>query len=106
MATVNLSFDVPAAHVGPLRAFLDLRHGDALDGMTDEQALEFHVVQATVPGYNRWRRANDTAVTTAKAALESNDAARAVARHADEDTLAGAEAAAGAVTNGGMAGLS
>ncbi len=106
MATMNLSFDVPTAHVAPLRAFLDFRYGDAVDGMTDEQALEFHVVRSTVPGYQQWSRAHVGAVATAKATLETNEATRSTARQADEDAIAGAQATAGDAAISGILGLS
>ena len=106
MATVNLSFDVPAGHVVPLRAFLAFRYGDAVDGMTDEQALEFHVVQSTVPSYQQWRRAHDAPVATVKAVLEANESTRSAARRADEDAVANAQATAGAAAIGGIVGLS
>jgi hypothetical protein len=106
MATVNLSFDVPAGHIATLRAFLDFRYGDAVDGMTDEQALEFHMVKSTVPGYQQWRRAHVGAVATAKATLETNEATRSSARQADGDALASAQAAAGAAASSGIVGLS
>jgi hypothetical protein len=106
MATMNLCFDVPSAHVAPLRAFLDFRYGDALDGMTDEQALEFHLVQSTVPGYERWRRANDARVASAQSTLETNELTRSAARGADEDAVASARAAAGGAASAGIVGLS
>ena len=105
MATVNLSFDVPAAHVTPLRSYVDFLHGNAVSGMTDEQALEYHVVQSTVPGYKAWRRAYDSAVTTAKATLQTNGASRAAALATDQASLATAQAAAESAGNSAMAGL-
>jgi hypothetical protein len=106
MATVNLSFDVPAGHVAPLREFLDFRYGEAVDGMTDAQAFELHVVRSTVPGYQQWRRANVGAVATAKATLNANEATRSAARQADEAAVAVAQATAGGAASDGMAGLS
>ena len=106
MATVNLSFDVPAEHVAPLRAYLDARYGDAIDGMSDTQAFELHVVQSTVPGYKQWRRAFDAAVVSAKATLESNNTTRASASVTDQAALAEAQAAAASNAGGSMTGLS
>ena len=106
MATVTLSFTVPAAHVVPLRQYINARYGSAVSGMTDEQALEFHVMQATVPEYKQWRKASDAPVASAKAALETNDAARATASAADVAALAAAQATAESAAADAMAGLS
>ncbi len=106
MTTVNLSFDVPAAHVAPLRAYLDIRYGEAIDGMTDVQALEYHVVQSTVPGYKNWHRGQDAAVLAAKSSRESNNATRAAAEAADSAALASAQNAAEAAAGGAVTGLS
>jgi hypothetical protein len=106
MATLNLSFNVPATHAVPLRSYLDSRYGAALTGMTDEQALEYHVVQSTVPGYKQWRRAFDAPVTAAKAAIEANDASRASATASDRATLASAQASAESAGDRAMTGLS
>ena len=106
MATVNLSFNVPVAHVAPLRSYLDFRYGDALTGMTDEQALEYHVVQSTVPGYRQWRRAYDASVATAKSTLEASNATRAAALATETAALATAQSGAEAAGDGAMAGLS
>ncbi len=106
MATVNLSFNVPTVHVAPLRQYLDSLHGEAIDGMTDVQAFEYHMVQATVPGYKSWRRAFDSPVATAKATLESNNAARASALAVDQTGLTSAQTSADAAGAGAMAGLS
>ena len=106
MATVNLSFNVPTEHVAPVRQYLDSLYGDAIDGMTDARAFEHHVVQATVPGYKSWRRANDAPVATAKATLEANNATRASALATDQAGLASAQTSADAAGTSAMAGLS
>ena len=106
MATVDLSFNVPTAHVAPLRAYLDFTYGDALLGLSDAQAFEHHVVQSTVPGYRRWRRAFDTPVGTAKATIDTNNATRATALAVDSAALASAQSDAEAAGAGAMAGLS
>ena len=106
MATVHLSFNVPAAHIARLRAYLDFRYGDTLSGMTDTQAFEHHVVQSTVPGYKLWRRAYDVPVATAKAAIETNNAARAAALSVDAAALAGAQSDADASGDGAITGMS
>lgn len=106
MATLNLAFDVPTGHVGPLRAYLDSRYAEAIEGMSDEQAMEYHIVLLTVPGYQQWRRANDATVATAKATLATNEATRSAARVVDEASLASAQASASAAAAAGIAGLS
>jgi hypothetical protein len=106
MANVNLSFNVPTGHVVPLRAFLDFRYGDAVAGMTDEQALEYHVVQSTAAGYRQWRRAHDASVATAKATLEANEAIRSAGRQTDQDAVASAQATSSDAANAGIVGLS
>ena len=106
MATVTLSFNVPAAHVVPLRQYINARYGTAVSGMTDDQALEFHMMQTTIPGYTQWRRASDAPVASAKAALETNDAARATASAADVAALAAAQTNAESAAADAMTGLS